>query len=182
MAPTPPPIDAITESLFAAIRAKNLSRVESALAAGANVNGDEVHEFAIDRTVYEGSNTPLMLAIRLRQPAIVERLLAVPGIDVNRGSCFAGENPLIITARQADIAMAERLLAARADPNCEDRYERCTAAGWAIRAGSEALALRLIEAGTDLARHGERLLTLARHFGHKAVITRLTAQGAGAAR
>lgn len=177
MAATPPPIDAITQELFAAIRANDPARVDAALAAGADINGEEIHHFPIDRTSYEGSNTPLSIAIRLRHTAIAHRLLSVPGIEVDRGSCFAGENPLMIAARQADTDMVERLLAAGADPNCEEKYERCTAAAFALRSGNEALALRLIAAGTDLDRFGEHLLREAQHFRHRAVVALLTERG-----
>ena len=177
MALTPPPISKVTESLFAAIRANDLSRVEAALAAGAEINGDEVHHFAIDRTLYEGSNTPLSLAIRLRHLDIAHRLLTVPGIEVDRGSCFAGETPLMIAAREGHADTAERLLAAGADPNCEDKYELCTAATFAIRGRYAGLAIRLIEAGTDLGRFGQRLLCEATNFRLDSVIALLTARG-----
>jgi ankyrin repeat protein len=177
MAATPPPTDAITQELFAAIRANDLARVEAALAAGADINGEQTHHFPIDRTSYQGSNTPLSMAIRLRHAAVAHRLLSVPGIEVDRGSCFAGENPLMIAARQADADMVERLLAAGADPNCEEKYERCIAAAFAMRSGNEALAVRLIAAGTDLARFGQQLLREANHFRHKAMITLLTGRG-----
>lgn len=177
MALPPPPIDAVTEALFAAIRANDMQRVEAALAAGAAINGEEMHEFAIDRTLYEGSNTPLMLAIRLGRAEIVHRLLAVPGIEVNRGSCFAGETPLMLAARAGDADLIERLLAAGAAPNCEEKYELCTAASFAIRGGYAALAIRLIEAGTDLGLYGHRLIREAMNFRLESVVALITARG-----
>ena len=173
----PPPIDTVTEALFAAIRANDLNRVEATLATGAAINGEEVHEFAIDRTLYQGSNTPLSLAIRMRHIAIAHRLLAVPGIEVDRGSCFAGETPLMIAAREGDADLVERLLAAGADPNVEEKYELCTAAAFAIRGRYAALALRLIEAGTDLELFGNRLLREAMNFHLESVVALITARG-----
>jgi ankyrin repeat protein len=177
MALPPPPIDARTEALFAAVRANDGARVEAALAAGADINGEEVHTFAIDRTQYEGSNTALSLAIRLGHAGIAHRLLAVPGIEVDRGSCFAGETPLMIAAREGNADMVERLFAAGADPNCEEKYELCVAANFAIRTGSAALAIRLIEAGTDLNRFGHKLIREAMNFRLDAVVALITARG-----
>ena len=177
MAPRAHPIDAVTRALFAAIRANDPKAVDAALSGGANINGEELHEFAIDRTLYEGSNTPLSLAIRMRRTGIVHRLLAVPGIEVDRGSCFSGETPMMIAARQGDGDLVKRLLAAGADPNCEEKYELCTAATFAMRGGYVALAIRLIEAGMDLNRFGQRLLREAMNFRQEAVVALITARG-----
>jgi Ankyrin repeats (3 copies) len=177
MALPPRPLDTITETLFAAIRANDLKAVDAALASGADIDGEELHEFAIDRTLHRGSNTPLSLAIRLRHADIAHRLLAVPGVELDRGSCFAGETPLMIAARLGDADLVERLLDAGADPNCEEKYELCTAATFAIRGGYAALAIRLIEAGTDLDRFGHRLLREATNFRLEAVVALVTARG-----
>jgi hypothetical protein len=177
MALPPPPINAETSSLFAAIRDNDLRRVEAALAAGAAINGEESFEFAIDRTLYTGSHTPLALAVRLRHTAIAHRLLAGPGIAVDRGDCFAGQTALMIAGSLGDADMAERLLAAGADPNLEEKYELCTAAGYAIRAQKPDLAIRLIEAGTDLGLYGHRLVREATNFHLDTVVAAITARG-----
>jgi hypothetical protein len=69
------------------------------------------------------------------------------------------------------------LLAAGADPNREEKYELCTAAGFAIRARHPEIAIRLIEAGTDLGRYGHRLFTDATNFNFTAIVDLITARG-----
>jgi ankyrin repeat protein len=173
----PPPISAATEALFAAIRGNNLVQFDRALASGADINGEEVYDFPIDRDWYQGSRTPLRLAVDLQNMELVRRLLAVRGVEVDRGDCFAGATPLMGAARKANREIVEILLAAGADPNCEEKYELCTAAGFAIRASCPEIAIRLIEVGTDLKRYGHRLFTEATNFNLTAVVDLIAARG-----
>ena len=69
----------------------------------------------------EYGNTALMKAAYWGHTAIVELLLAVPGIDVNAKDQFDGTTALIKAAMgKGNIAVVELLLAAGADVNAKD--------------------------------------------------------------
>ena len=165
------------QALFDAIRGGKLADVEAALAAGIDINAKETFSFAIDRDRYDGSHTALLLAAKLPNEAIALRLLEVPGIEVNAADDFAGETPLMQAARQGLAALVDRLLAMGADANAEEKYDRSTAARYAIRAQHDAIALRLIAAGTDLGRFGAGLLGDAAWHDRPAVLEALLARG-----
>jgi ankyrin repeat protein len=173
----PLPINSATEALFAAIRTSDPVQIDRALASGADINGEEVYDFPIDRDWYQGSRTPLRLAVDLQNVDLVRRLLAVRGIEVDRGDCFAHETPLMGAAKKGNREIVESLLAAGADPNREEKYELCTAAGFAIRDRHPEIAIRLIEAGTDLARYGHRLFTDAKNFNVTTIVELIAALG-----
>ena len=165
------------QDLFGAIRGGKLGAVEAALAAGVDINAKETFSFAIDRTSHEGSHTALLLALKLKHEAIALRLLDEPGIDVDAADDFAGETPLMQAARQGLAAAVDRLLPRGADLNAEEKYDRCTAARYAIRAQHDAIALKLIEAGTDLDRFGPGLLGDAAWYERPIVLEALLARG-----
>jgi ankyrin repeat protein len=165
-----------SDSLFAAVRSRDLSAVEAALAEGADINASESYRFAIDREVYEGSHTPLALAAALGETAIALRLLDVPGIKVDIGDKFAGQTALMHAAKQGIEPLVDRLLAMAADANAEDRYDRATPARYAIRNGHEAVALKLI-AATRLDRFGPGLLCEAAWFDQRGLVEALLARG-----
>ena len=83
----------------------------------------------------------------------------------------------MIAARQGNAEIVEWLLAAGADPSAEDKYELCVAANFAIRGSHEAIAVRLIEAGTDLTRFGHGLIRDAMNFRLQAVVDLINARG-----
>jgi hypothetical protein len=174
---SPKPLSKASEALFAAVRADDRAALARALADGADINGEQTYEFAIDRTLYEGSYTPLRLAADLEKTALVGHLLSIRGIEVDRGDCFAGETPLMSAARHGCREIVEMLLAAGADPNCEEKYERCCAASFAIRGNHEAVARRLMEAGTDLKRFGYKLYAEATNFRMHDLVALITAEG-----
>lgn len=178
----PPPIKPVTEALFKAIRANDLKGIDAALAAGADINGEETYDFAIDRDRYQGSRTPLMLAVDLQNVAMARRLLAVRGIEVDRGDCFAGKTALMAAAEEGSTELVELLLAAGADPNREEKYELRTAAAYAICGRQPEIAMRLIEAGTDLRLYGSKLWTYATNFDYPQIIELMKARGLGVRR
>jgi ankyrin repeat protein len=173
----PRPITAATEALFFAIRSADAAGIDRALANGADINGEETYDFPIDRDWYTGSRTPLRLAVDRRSIALVRKLLGVPGLKVDHGDCFAGETALMGAAKKGDGEIVDLLLAAGADPNREEKYELCTAAGFAIRASAADIAIRLIEAGTDLNRYGHRLFSEAKNFRLTSVSDVISARG-----
>jgi ankyrin repeat protein len=165
------------QALFDAIRGGKLADVEAALAAGADINAKETFSFAIDRDRYDGSHTALLLAAKLPNEASALRLLDVPGIEVDAADDFAGETPLMQAARQGLATLVDRLLAMGADPNAEEKYDRSIAARYAIRARHGAIALTLIDAGTDLGRFGAGLLGDAAWYDRRDVLEALLARG-----
>lgn len=165
------------QALFDAIRGGKLADVEAALAAGADINAKETFSFAIDRDRYDGSHTALLLAAKLPNEALALRLLEVPGIEVDAADDFAGETPLMQAARQGLAALVDRLLALGADPNAEEKYDRSIAARYAIRGQHDAIALRLIAAGTDLVRFGAGMLGDAAWYDRREVLEVLLARG-----
>lgn len=174
----PQPIKPVTEALFKAIRADDSGGVDAALRAGADINGEETYDFAIDRDRYQGSRTPLILTVDLENVAMARRLLAVRGIEIDHGDCFAGKTALMAAAEKGSAELVESLLAAGADPNREEKYERRTAAAYAICGHNPEIAMRLIEAGTDLGRYGSNLWTYATNFNYPQVIDLIKARGA----
>ncbi len=167
----------MNSTLFDAVRQGDITAIDGALAAGADVNAKERFSFAIDRTSYDGSHTPLHLAVSLQKVDIALHLLARPEVEVDRADDFAGGTPLMQAARHGLAAVVDRLLARGADPNAEERYDRAIPARYAIRNNQDAVAIRLIEAGSDLGRFGPGLLGDAAWYGCPAVLEELLARG-----
>lgn len=80
-------------------------------------------------------------------------------------------------AKKGNREIVEMLPAAGADPNREQKYELCTAAGFAIRASCPEIAIRLIEAAADLGRYGHRLFAEAPNFNFTAIVDLIAARG-----
>lgn len=156
--------------LFAAIRARDLARVQGALKRGADVNALEPSTIVIDRSTYDGTNAPLTVAASLGYCEIVRCLLARPGVDVDIEDRFAGATPLIEAARRGFEEIVIDLLAAGADVNRTDKWERKGPAALAMYPGPESLILHLLEAGTDLATHGAQLTELAAFYKRTGVL------------
>lgn len=161
--------------LFAAIRAGNLDGVRSALKRGAGVNALEPSTIVIDRSTYDGTNAPLTVAASLGHREIVRCLLAQPGIDVDIQDRFACATPLTEAARRGFEHIAADLVAAGADVNLIDKWERKGPAALAMYPGPESLILRLLEAGTDLATHSAQLTELAAFYKRAGVLAWLRA-------
>jgi ankyrin repeat protein len=168
-------LSALDGELFAAIRANDPDRVRNALAAGADVNAQEDSDVLIDRDRYDSTNSPLSVAVALGHLGIVRCLLAQPGVNVDIKDSFACATPLTEAARRGLEEIALALLAAGADPNCMDKWERKAAAALAMYPGPESLVVRLLEAGTDLAAHGSQLTELAVFYKRTTVLEWLRA-------
>ena len=61
-------------------------------------------------TIDDDDVTPLYLAARKNQPEIVDYLLTIENIDVNRGTAENGETALIVAARHGNYKVTEELL------------------------------------------------------------------------
>jgi hypothetical protein len=156
--------------LFAAIRANDVTRVRQALKRGAGINAQEPSSILVDRDRCDGTNAPLTVAAALGHLEIVSFLLAQCGVDVNIEDSFAGATPLTEAARRGHEDIAVALLAAGADPNRMDKWERKASAALAMYPGPESLILRLLEAGTDVAAHGSQLTELAAFYKRTTVL------------
>jgi ankyrin repeat protein len=166
-----------TAALFEAIRRGSLDETREALAAGADPGASAPYQVVIDRSVYDGSWTPLSLAADLGHLSLVELLLVQAGVNVDAVDAFAGATALMQAAKRGHVEIVNRLLDRGANPNLVESYDRCTAAAYAVRAGHEAIALRVIEAGTDLERFGPSLLVDAVYRRRIEIINWLLAHG-----
>ncbi len=128
----------------------------------------------------------LINAARDGHTAIVERLLAAPGIDVNaKNESWTrwGETALIAAARNGNTAIVDMLLAAPGiDVNLEGRWNDETALIGAAEYGHTAIAERVLAApGIDVNAKNyedETALILAARNDHTAIVDMLLAAGA----
>jgi ankyrin repeat protein len=115
----------------------------AALVAGGLDSSGSAHPDVNARDKF--GETPLLAAVRDGELAVVERLLAVPGVDVNARDGI-GRTALSIAAFHGASEITSRLLA-REDvtPNLVDR-DRQTPLHWAVMGGHEpALAALLAD-------------------------------------
>ena len=156
--------------LTAAVRAGDVARVRTLLAAGADVNapqgdGATALHWAAHRNdaetarlliaagaVVDAANalgaTPLWLAATNGSAPIVARLLeagADPGVTLRMG-----ETPLMAAARGGSGPVVELLLAHGADPNAAERERGQTALMWAAAQGHAGVVRRLARHGADV--------------------------------
>ena len=156
--------------LTAAVRAGDVARVHTLLAAGADVNapqgdGATALHWAAHRNDAEtaalliaaGADvdaanalgaTPLWLAATNGSAPIVARLLeagADPDVTLRMG-----ETPLMAAARGGSRPVVELLLAHGADPNAAERERGQTALMWAAAQGHAGVVRRLARHGADV--------------------------------
>jgi len=99
---------ALSEQLFTYIDSRNVPAVESLFSRGASTD------------VYSPvGSTPLIEAIRRRDPTILDVLLA-HGVNTNLPALPSGQTPLQLALQLGDLALAQRLLNAGADINQKD--------------------------------------------------------------
>jgi ankyrin repeat protein len=79
------------------------------LDGGADVNAVAPTTELIDRTRYEGTATPLMMALRCEHSATT-LLLIERGADLAHEDEFSGEDALFMAAKQGNLAVVARLL------------------------------------------------------------------------
>ena len=176
--------------LMTAARAGSIGAVRALLAHGADVQAREAME----------EQTALMWAASQRHAGVVEALLGA-GADVHARSRLrsvvqahsartsrdgavvvveeGGFTPLLFTARSGDLASAELLLAAGADPN-DTAPAGTSALVVAAHSGHGALAAMLLAAGADpnAAGAGYTPLHAAILRGDEALVAVLLAHGA----
>ena len=115
--------------------------------------------------------TPLFLAARDGHDAVVERLLAVPGVDANQPN-QSGATPLLVAAQNGHEPCVRALIEAKAGLEAIESQMGGTALLWASAKGYDQVVRALIDAGANTdctGRDGNTPLALARDAGHAGV-------------
>ena len=123
------------------------------------------------------SRSALADAVERRDTAAIRALLADSAVDATQPD---GTTALHWAARYDDLATAKALLAARANPNAQNRYG-VTPLSLACTNGNAALVTALLDAGADAnapLRGGETPLMTAARTGRLAAVQALLARGA----
>ncbi|MCG8435288.1 MAG: ankyrin repeat domain-containing protein, partial [Gammaproteobacteria bacterium] len=144
--------------------------VKALLAKGADVDAEDAIGF-----------TALMHAARGGHVEIVERLLRARA-DVNRqgDSIGIGLTALMLAAARGHMEIVNILIDADVDLDARNTMGS-HAALWALSAGMQAAAARLVEAGCDINikdQGGNTLLSIARAYGFDAFAVTLATMGA----
>src|SRR5436190_4279830 len=126
-----------TTPLHLAVRADDLAKVNTLLAAGADAKA--ANRYGI---------TPLYLACENANPAIIERLLKA-GADPNSTSS-EGETALMTVARTGVVEAAKVLLDHGAKVDAREEWHGQTALMWAVNEEHPAMIKELIAHGADV--------------------------------
>lgn len=133
------------EIIQAAI-AGDAERVRAALASGADVNTTCPYTTSIDRDLYEGTHTPLLLALSNEHEEIAILLLD-HGADPDRADAFDGRRPIHEAAARGLARAIDRLIDGHADLRTCEGYSGKSALRLAIDGKHTAVAFRLLAAG-----------------------------------
>jgi ankyrin repeat protein len=139
----------VSEALFRAIQSRDLAAVHEALARGAAPNATRVYRTAVDRDLYEGTESALMLAAIAGAPAMVRALLAA-GASPDLADELTRRTALIEAAARGQAEIVDALLEAGADLEARDAWSNENALTAAVSAGNLSIARRLLEAGTPM--------------------------------
>lgn len=155
-----------------------LAAIHGAIAAG---DTRQVEQLAASRkqrsALNEYGETPLLYAVKIRKPAMVDILLA-RGADVNIANSHTGETPLIAAVRNNEVGIVQRLLAAGARPDQADS-EGATPLVWACRMGGQEMVQALLAklGRAEVSKTPAAVLTAAA-FGHRELVQTLLEMGA----
>lgn len=130
----------LNEALFAAIDAGDLVRVRTTLDAGASGNAERPYETTIDREVYRGTESALMVAARNGHEPIV-RLLLERFTSTHTADSLTGRTALVAACAQGRLPVVETLLSYGANPSARDAL-----------AGQNCLTIAISKGYTDIAR------------------------------
>ncbi|MDR0965898.1 MAG: ankyrin repeat domain-containing protein, partial [Myxococcales bacterium] len=153
--------------LTKAVKRNDLSRVQSLIEAGANVNATN-----------QNGETALMLATSSERAALIQTLLAA-GADVNAWD-KDGETLLTKAVKKNDEWLVQMFIAARADLNAKN-HQGLTALMIAAVNSGQKIALALIASGADVNatnQNGETALMGASYKGDLRIVQALIASGA----
>jgi uncharacterized protein len=140
--------------IIQAAAAGDVKRVRAALAAGADVDATSPYTTNIDRDLYEGTNTPLLLALRNDHEEMA-LLLLEHGANPDVADAFDGTGPIHEAAKRGFARVVDRLIDLRADLRTCEGYSGKSAVRVAIDGKHTAVALRLLAAGARALRRGQ---------------------------
>jgi len=160
-------------ALHLAAHAGNAELVRLLLDHGADVDVVMITDELIDRTRYEGTATPLLIALRARHEAVA-LLLLERGASVDHRDAFSGENALFLAAKHGLESVVERALAAAPARECKVFGDE-TALDAAATGGHLGIVRRLLAAGLPIAA---RALSEACRRGHLELAQLLVESGA----
>jgi ankyrin repeat protein len=123
--------------------------VLSALDRGANIDATRAYQELIDRSVYQGTHSALMLAILGDHRGLARRLLSL-GANANLANAFSGRTPLIEAASRGFLDVVEALISSGASLTSRDTYSDENALTAAIERGHLDVARVLARAGAPL--------------------------------
>jgi ankyrin repeat protein len=133
-------------ALHLAAHSGNTQLGELLLDAGADIDELMVTQELIDRTRYEGSATPLLIALRAPHESFANLLLA-RGANVQLSDAFSGENALLLAARHGLEVIVERVLARGPAGDCRCRLRNESPLDAATRGGHIRIVRTLLAAG-----------------------------------
>ena len=158
------------DGVAAAARLNDATRVQTLLAAGADVSAPEPDgSTALLWAVYHAAPelvqvllaagadpdaanrlglTPLLQASRYGDAELIRQLLDA-GARVQPSPAAGREPPLLAAARAGRVAAVRLLLDAGADPNATEALDQQTALMWAAAEGQLEVARELLDAGAD---------------------------------
>ncbi len=161
--------------LIQAARAGDLSRIRMALAAAADVNEACTYTTSIDRDLYEGTHTALLVALENGHEDVAILLLD-HGANPDAADAFDGTRPLHEAVKRGLARAVDRLLAAGGQAAPRMLFD-------AAYRNLPDIAARLLDAGVDLDAGGPDASALyaAAWGGHAVMIEWLLARGANLA-
>lgn len=161
----------MSKALFEAAAAGDLSKVETLLSHGAEIDWQ-----------HRGTGRTAIAEAALSGHTAVVRLLASKGADVNMPDTAMGNSPLAWASQQGHVGVVDALMEFGADIDVVSLPYRFTPLMLAAMGGHEAIVVRLLAAGAGIhaatAEGRRNALTLAQAGGHQAIAARLTAAGA----
>lgn len=134
------------DALFVAISTGDLVRVRSTLDAGADAKAERPYDMNIDREVYSGTESALLVATRSGHEPIV-RLLLERGANPDAADSLTGRTALVEASAKGRLPIVETLLSHGANPSTRDALDAQNCLTAAIAGGHADVARVLVKAG-----------------------------------
>ena len=133
-------------ALHTAAAKGNAAIVDLLMAAGADVNATCPYTMNVDRELYDGTHTALLLALRNDHEDVAVQLLD-RGADPDAEDALDRARPIHEAAKRGFARAVDRLIGRGADLGAREGYQAKSALVEAVQAGHAAVALRLLGAG-----------------------------------
>jgi ankyrin repeat protein len=134
------------DALFVAITTGDLVRVRSTLDAGAHAKAERSYDTNMDREVYSGTESAVLVAARGGHEPIV-RLLLERGADPNARDSLTGRTALVEASAKGRLGVVETLLVHGANPSARDALDNKNCLTAAIAGEHLDVARALVKAG-----------------------------------